>query len=155
MKHLEINFDNLVVGQKVWSILHGELVIANLEKTNRYPITVVDSNKQEKIFTIEGKYHLNHTYPALFLSNPFEQVSEFPKVMEVSDNNYNWYKRVVVIADNKYYFTRSNIESIAEVKGTEKLLRWAYAREVQIHELTLKDIADKFGISVDSIRIKE
>lgn len=96
----------------------------------------------------------------------------FPKVMMVSDEPItkdNPGKQMVVWAHNpkfKYPFftycsdiqTLKDVENIPdEEEGREAWGdRWKYAKEPQQEiELTLDEIADKFGISVEQLKIKK
>ena len=85
MKNLEkylIDFDTLKVGDKVWSIQEGNTEIKHLDGDSVYPIRTTNNELYKK----DGCYQTNDNFPSLFKSNPFESISEYPKVMEVSNN---------------------------------------------------------------------
>lgn len=99
--------------------------------------------------------------------------NEYPKVMMVSDEPItkdNPGKQRVVWAYNpKFYYsfftyrlsiqTLKDVENIPEGGGGEVDgwgERFKYAQELQQQiELTLDEIADKFGISVEQLKIKK
>lgn len=153
MKHLLIDFDSLEVGQKLWDVRHGEVTITSFNNNSNYRITCGNL-----MYTEEGKYTYKDKYPILFLYNPFEQPSEFPKIMEVSQNGRQWEKRVVIAKNNRTIISWNEVDSIEELTGNEFPIFWNYAREVQKPkelELTLEQIAYKFGVPVETIKIKK
>ncbi len=144
--NLLIDFNKLKVGQKLWHVVHGELMINNLNNNSiHYPLTC-----DQLSFSKNGKSHIDHKYPSLYLSNPFEQINEFPKLMEVSNNREYWSKEKVI------YKTASHYIAVNDKSG--HIIKYEYAREIQepvIIEYTLEEIADKFGVDVNTIRIKK
>ena len=86
------------------------------------------------------------------------QDNEYPKVMEVSHNNHNWHKRVVFMEKNGKFLAWVDAKSIEESEGITDICTWRYAREIQpatTLELTLDEIAEKFNVSPEQIKIKK
>lgn len=86
------------------------------------------------------------------------QSNEYPKVMEVSHEGFKWYKRVVFMKKNESFLAWINAESIEESEKETQPIVWKFAREIQptkTLELTIDQIADKFGVSVEQIKIKK
>lgn len=97
--------------------------------------------------------------------------NKYPKVMMVSDDPITkdnpGQQRVIWAYNSKFsypYFaysasikTLKNVEDIPDGEGWAGGLPvgWRYAQEPQQTELTLDEIADKFGISVNHLKIKK
>lgn len=158
MKHLLIDYSKLKVGQKLWDIRYEEVTILSLNNSEKYPILVSIEGKKSSSFTKEGRAFELDKNPSLFLSSIFEQNSEFPKIMEVSQNGRQWEKRVVIAKNNRTIISWNEVDSIEELTGNEFPIFWNHAREVQKPkelELTLEQIAYKFGVPVETIKIKK
>ena len=48
-------------GTKLYSLIHGEVTLCDVDIENDYPITVVTNKKDYGSFTIEGLYNQNYT----------------------------------------------------------------------------------------------
>lgn len=100
--------------------------------------------------------------------------NEYPKVMMVSDKPITkdnpGLQRVIWAYNSKFhypYFTYpSNIKTLKDVEsipdgsgirwgGDGGMWGWKYAQEPQQIELTFDEIADKFGIPVNYLKIKK
>lgn len=87
------------------------------------------------------------------------------KVMMVSDfpitENYPGRERIVFMEKNGIYYAWSSVETIEEAKNAKGVTHWRYASEIkeekkdEIVELSMDEIAKKFGKSVEEIRIKK
>jgi len=160
MKNLEkylIDFDTLKVGDKVWSIEEGEVEITELfpdKKRTQYQIET-----QKESYTKEGKYQPQNNYPSLFKSNPFEAISEYPKVMEVSDDKDFTHSRIGVVFTIKQgkYVAWGVAETIKDSENTLDCFAWKYAREIQPEKkktrLTMEEIAKLANIDVKDLEI--
>lgn len=85
----------------------------------------------------------------------FQEV-EYPKVMEVSNNGSFWCKRVVFMEKNGKFLAWDYAKSIEEAERVTDVGVWRYAREVQpTLELTIEQIAEKFNVSPEQIKIKK
>lgn len=86
------------------------------------------------------------------------QENEYPKVMEVSDNHTSWLKRVVFMEKDGKFLAWAFAESIEEAESEFDTCAWTFAREIQpapTLELTLDEIAEKFNVSPEQIKIKK
>lgn len=86
------------------------------------------------------------------------QSNEYPKVMEVSHNGNGWCKRVVFVEKNGKFLAWEVAETIEEAEHEVNTFAWSYAREIQpapTLELTIDQIAEKFNVSAEQIKIKK
>ena len=82
---------------------------------------------------------------------------KYPRVMMVSNNEIDWKRRVVFMDKNKTYLAWSNATTFAEARKITAVSHWEYAKEIEepkTIELTMKQIADKFGCEVEQLKIK-
>jgi len=80
--------------------------------------------------------------------------------MMVSNDNIGWYKRKVVMSRKGYFYALADAENNKEAKKEYILVPWSFAKEIEPKmeftvELTLEDIANKFGINVEQLKIKK
>jgi hypothetical protein len=148
----QINISKLKNGQKLWDSRFGEVTFLTTEN-GIYPILCKKLDGDIRSYTHDGKSFNNDKYPSLFLSNPFEQINEFPKIMEVSAYGDKWSKKTVLAYDesNDVYIAISD-------KCKSTIIHWKKARELQepiITEYTIEEIATKLGVDVNLIRIKK
>ena len=105
----------------------------------------------------DGKYASRHKNLSLFTYNPFESKV---RVVEVSNGGEKWEKRVLITTLNKSvnlpFVCYADITSLDDIESADRLFFWKYMREISdIKELTLQEIAEKFNVPVNFIRIKE
>ena len=82
--------------------------------------------------------------------------NSFPRVMLVSDDGYSWCKRVVFMKKYDRYLAWNKAETIWESESICDANTWRYAKELpEKVELTKSEIAEKFGISIDQLVIKD
>lgn len=115
MKNLEkylIDFDTLKVGDKVWSIQEGDTEVIKFRCNNEYPI-----HTKKHCYTKKGYFVEGHKSPSLFKSNPFESISEYPKVMEVStfESFSDVQKRIVFGKNDKGFITIGAKDKINDI----------------------------------------
>lgn len=91
-----------------------------------------------------------------------ELTNTYPKVMWVSDcpNFSTRHKRVVFMEKCGEYLAWASAETKEEAKKEVKTSSWGYAKDIEpdltlIKEVSIEEIADKFGISVENLRIKK
>lgn len=102
-------------------------------------------------------YYAEQGYEILTIDELLD-FQEYPKVMEVSLNNYIWHKRVVFMEKNGEFLAWADAESIEESEHKVDTCAWSFAREIQpatTLELTLDEIAEKFNVSPEQIKIKK
>ena len=93
-------------------------------------------------------------YNAEIIELPKEE-KPFPRVMLVSDDGDSWHKRVVFMRKCDRYLAWCRSETIKESESIYETNSWRYAKELpEKVELTKSEIAEKFGISIDQLVIK-
>jgi hypothetical protein len=77
--------------------------------------------------------------------------------MMVSLNNINWEKRKVFAQKSGKFIAWSWAENDESVLNQLDTSSWKYAKEIEEHqvEVTLEEIAEKFGVNVNQIKIKK
>jgi hypothetical protein len=101
-------------------------------------------------FNKSGRYHYDEEQVAF----PLEETERW---MMVSIDLKNWVKRKVVMNKNGRFLVWNDAETDEQVNDTFRLSSWSYAKEIEEHqvELTLEEIAEKFGVNVEQIKIKK
>lgn len=150
------------VGDKVYDIRYGWGKVVDgevdVEYSDTYPISVDYSNHSRRTYTAEGMEHYTDSSPSLSHTeySIHSTQSEYPKVMEVSNSGVEWRKRVVFTEKVGRFIAWAQAESFEEAEDEIGTYDWKYAREVQEpREISIQEIADKFGIPVEEVRIKK
>ncbi len=102
-------------------------------------------------FTKDGAYHSGDEQIAF----PLEPTERW---MMVSNDQFNWQKRKVITEKNGKFIAWSYAVTDKEVLQEILTSPWLYAKEIEeVHpvELTLEEIAEKFGVNVNQIKIKK
>jgi hypothetical protein len=136
------------VGDEV--IMKGRVVeVFDGDDTN-YPIRVL-FNGSFMYYTEEGKFYKKDPSPSLFHAQPTE------RLVEVRDNDFEpWQTRVFCKEIDGRYYTWANATTLEEAKTSSGLRGWDKMREIPTKKkITLAEIAEKFGVSVDEIEIGE
>ena len=98
-------------------------------------------------------------YEAEIIRLPTESPKEektFPRVMLVSYDGEAWYKRVVFMKKCDRYLAWDSVETIEESERIYKTTSWRYAKELpEKVEITKSEIAEKFGIPINQLVIKD
>lgn len=90
-----------------------------------------------------SKYPKNYFYPT-------------EKVMLVSEDKISWEKRVVFGEKCGRFLAWSCVDNLNDAKITTEISNWKYAKEINSPiELTMDEIANKFGIDVNLLKIKK
>ena len=85
-----------------------------------------------------------------------KEENTFPRVMLVSDDGIKWCKRVVFMKKRDRFLAWFSAETIEESESIYETYTWRYAKELpEKVELTKSEIAEKFGVSVDQLVIKD
>ena len=93
-------------------------------------------------------------YNAEIIKLPKEE-NPFPRVMLVNNGGNEWRKRVVFMKKCDRYLAWNKAETIEESECVYESTYWCYAKELpEKVELTKSEIAEKFGISIDQLVIK-
>ena len=82
--------------------------------------------------------------------------NSFPRVMLVSNDGDAWYKRVIFMHKCDRFLAWNKAETIEESESVYGHTSWRYAKELHEKvELTKYEIAEKFGISIEQLVIKD
>ena len=85
-----------------------------------------------------------------------KEENSFPRVMLVNNGGNEWRKRVVFMKKCDRYLAWNKAETIEESECVYESTYWCYAKELpEKVELTKSEIAEKFGISIDQLVIKD
>jgi hypothetical protein len=144
------DLSNVKVGDTIWTVQDGETKVISVKNGKYHPIKTVDA-----IYTIDGKFLVNDQYPSAFLKNPFESQERW---VEVSNDKTCWFKRKLIREKNGKFICWTNAETDEKVEEATKATNWDYMREIEEPkqiELTLDEIAEKFGVSVEQLKIKK
>lgn len=148
MKNLEkyyIKFDELKVGQKLWSIKQGEVTISKLSNNGVFPVEAFSEGRETQ-YTENGKFYPKDKYPSLFKSNPFESLKEEPRIIEVYFDN-GWFEREAIGFVNEYAIV---INPYANAPYA--IDRW---REIQPKiELTIEERLEKLEKEINNLKSK-
>ena len=110
-------------------------------------------NKIFDCYTIEFVRKHNAEIIELPTEYPKEE-KPFPRVMLVSDDGNSWHRRVVFMKRCGRYISWIDAETIEESEIIYKTASWRYVKEFpEKVELTKSQIAEKFGIPIDLIKI--
>ena len=152
------------VGQKVWSARLGKCVVTIIDQDRDYPVIVENSNETITSYTAKGFNYKCDTLPSLFHKNPFKKKDKSfkPRWMMVSDNNHTFIKRYVLQYCKKkkvyYAYNKSSTDEELAMVEAYSLNAWKFAKEVKEtkpSEVTIDQIAEKFEIPVDQLKIKK
>lgn len=102
-------------------------------------------------FTLGGEYKLD----CVQIAFPLEPTERW---MMVSDDGADWRKRKVIMKKNGIFIAWGSASTDEEVEKTYRIITWKYAKEIEeVHpvEVTLEEIAEKFGVNVNQIKIKK
>lgn len=150
---MQNNLKNVKVGDTLFHVRLGKVSVVDISNSNndKYPITISTPNGNYESFSLEGKYITTDLYPSLYLTNPFENQFQ-EKVMLVSNDNKDWYKRVVFANKNNEYINNeyiawTNAETVEEAENEIYTNTWKYAKEIEteIPEYTMEELTSKLG----------
>lgn len=123
-----------------------KIQVTEVDLDRKYPI---NCNGLE--FTLEGKYH-EWSNEIAFPLEPTE------RWMMVSLDGSKWQKRKVVMTKNGKFIAWVSADTDESILKIVDTTAWNYAKEIEeVHplELTLEEIAEKFGVNVNQIKIKK
>lgn len=80
----------------------------------------------------------------------------YPKVMWVSDDTVTWVKRVIFAEKCGCFLGWNGCETLEQAQWQTSVTTWVYGKDVlPVIELTIQEIAEKFQLQPEQIRIKE
>jgi len=130
---MKSDLSKVKVGDSIWTIQEGWTKVKNIFD-GCLPIRTKYNS-----YNLDGTYYTKDQHPSAFLTNPF--VDKVRTVL-VSDNNIDWVERDGVIVDGKFCI----------------LSGWDYCKEIEnpkVTKLTYQEIADKFNVDVNTLKIKK
>jgi hypothetical protein len=131
---------DLKVGDEVWTIQSGFAPITEINYKNPFGIDVGGYSYQ-----MNGKYFDSDIFSSLYLENPFEHKIK-PK--EMMCEWQGTYKKVeCIVSSDGRVFVQSGYSNAKEIEPEEAL-------QLAIVEISIIQIAEKFGVDVEQIRIK-
>jgi hypothetical protein len=162
LEEFKIDIKELEKGDKVYSLVHGDLIFQKINSSSIYPVEC-RRGKQGRSFSFskDGKERRDEKNPTLLKSNPFLEIKKtetsdvfIPKVMEVSHGGNLWHERYVVFKSEK----EGVITASALSQGGFTPTYWKYSREVgsvsKIQEFTIEELAKLAGFDPELIRLK-
>ena len=151
------DLSNVKVGDTIWTIPNGEIGVIGVILEDDYPIKIGRTTYQ-----LDGKNYSDDKYPSAFIRNPFENIGFQERLMLVSMgkniSGQEWFKRKVFMEKNGRFLAWTGADTDEEAIRSTSCTGWKYAKEIEEPkdiELTLEQIAEKFGVSVESIKIKK
>lgn len=154
------------LGDEVYCLMYGHGFVDSIYQDTEQddcPVGVMFLGVQG-FYTHDGFYSASQNKtlfhadekPTLVFNN------EYPKVMEVSRNGHDWFKRVVFCYNDiiKSYLAYNCFKDInmldKAINNNESICitGWRHAREIpETITLTKQEIADKFGIDINLLNI--
>jgi len=133
---MKSDLSKVKLGDSIWTIADGLTTVNNICKYSElYPI---ETNKSS--FGFNGKRFNSDRPPSAFLTNPFEGL--VPKVWKVKGDIYGWNNKTGIPINGKFY-----VES-----GWNE---WTDIEQPTVTELSYQQIADKFNVDVNTLKIKK
>jgi hypothetical protein len=133
-----------LVSTKAGDWIKVQVTEVDLDRT--YPIRC----GEDLSFTLDGSYCQGFDQIAF----PLESTERW---MMVSDDSIRWRKRKVIMTKNNKFIVWSGAEIDKQVNDTVETSHWNFAKELEEQkvEVTLEEIAEKFGVNVEQIKIKK
>jgi arylsulfatase A-like enzyme len=148
------DLSNVKKGDTIWTYTNGDVLVMDIIEYSKYPIRL----KDKASYTLSGKWQLGDKYPTAFTKKPFENIGFQERWMMVSMNGGDWSKRKVFAKKDGKFLSWSGANTDEDVKKAIGTTAWEHAKEIEEPkelELTLEEIAEKFGVSVELIKIKK
>jgi len=147
------------IGDLVYCLMYGYGVVTSTDNGYQYPLEVKFATAECQSYTSDGKYKFDALHQTLFHKGEEPNIA-FPvgKLMEVSDSGTTWTTRVVFGVKNGKYLTWFHAETLEEAAKTSEVITWLQAREIQepqLIEVTLEEIAQLKGCTIEQLRIKD
>jgi len=152
-------------GQTAWSIELGPCNVYSITNEDGYPIKCQNSKGDIRSYTLDGLYTDDNHGRSLFHTAPFNEDGlpiispENSILMMVGDyENGNMNERFVCAqVPNGKYIAYCHADKFSDIKSEDFTL-WRYAKHIQQPqevELSMDEIAQKFGIDVSLLKIKK
>jgi hypothetical protein len=120
-------------------------------------VTEIDDSD---LFSIKCSKKLSFTKNGVFFPNDRQIAFPLERWMMVSDDSIRWVKRKVITNNNDKFITWCGAETDEEVNNSFETSYWNFAKDIEPEiddnlELSLEEIAEKFGVNVEQIKIKK
>ena len=135
-----------------YGVINGKFDIWDANKILEANAEVIEL-PEEKTYRL-GKNTKGNNFTCVSGTIELPEEKAYPRVMLVSEDGKNWYKRVVFMKKCGVYLAWANAETLEESKEEKYTSLWKYAREIEHIEVTLEDIAKWQGVSKEQIIIK-
>jgi hypothetical protein len=138
-----MSLENVKVGDWI------KLQVTEINNKNRFQIRCGNL----LTFAKNGSYYNENEQVAF----PLEETERW---MLVSDDSIKWVKRKVFMTRNGKFIAWAGAENDKEINNATDATGWIYAKEIETKiefnlELSLEEIAEKFGVNVEQIKIKK
>jgi len=158
LKPILIDSESLKVGDRLWSLEIENCVCKDILPTHKYAIIAGNNEVRNRSYTDNGYCSIDNNYPSLFKCNPFEWLANQnnqERVIEVWCDN-EWVKRILHMFKNGKAICWGFAETIEDAKYETRTTTYIKWRELpQTIELTIAEIAEKFGLEPHQIKIHE
>jgi hypothetical protein len=137
-----MNLENVKVGDWI------KVQVTKIDESTNFPIRCGNMLS----FAKNGVYYNDEQ-----VAFPTEETERW---MLVSDDSIRWRKRKVITNHNNKFIVWSGAETDEEVNNSVETSYWNFAKEIETKiefnlELSLEEIAEKFGVNVEQIKIKK
>jgi hypothetical protein len=138
-----MSLENVKVGDWI------KVQVTEVKDSENYPIRC----GERLSFRKNGIYH----YAEEQVAFPLEETERW---MLVSNDSINWVKRKVITQKNGKFLAWIFAENDEELNSVSDAASWDFAKEIDTKiefnlELSLEEIAEKFGVNVEQIKIKK
>ena len=135
-----------------------------VEQGNKRDVSVFERTCTGGFFwdiTIEGQLFWssvikNKNFDVFFAKYPKNQ---YPRVMMVRSTGITWKKRVVFAEKKGGFMSWIRAKTMADAENEVETCWWKYAKDVEPEpeqiELTIDEIAEKYGVKPEQIKIKK
>lgn len=146
MKELNSDLTNAKVGDKVYHLDGHVGEVTDINMRASYPISVrLDGTVFH--YTLNGKYTNGDNHPLIFThpvaiihADDLDNIGGFKeRVMEVSNDEEKWEKRVVISQAKECFIAWNNAETLEEVDKYLPLIVWKFAREINPRAEEIKE----------------
>ena len=143
---MKSDLSNVKVGDTIWTIQDEYTKVIAVNNPATYPIETATHS-----YALDGKFRMSDKFPSAFLTNPFEREEWEERVMEVSDDQKSWIKRVVFTKCKNGYAAYDRAQSIEATVHSVGACIWEHAREIEVQpepesvEMTIAEIEQALG----------
>lgn len=151
-------------GDKVISFTYGEGRVTHDKYEDDYPIYVrFSSIGVGASYTADGREYFHSVRPDIYHPEDFPLTSQnnMERVIEVSDvedfskSRHRVLVKFVTVNGKELAVCWLSAETIEDAREETETYLWAHWREIQPpKEVTIEEVAEKFGVPVEKLKIK-